>query len=55
MSHLELENEVPSSILTSLEDLTADIVDLQELILALAATAQYLPGSMAFDSSESVH
>lgn len=42
-------------ILSSLEDLAAEIVGLQELVLAVAATAQYLPETLPTDSPEQVH
>lgn len=55
MDHKESRKEIPSDILGSLEDLTAEIVNLQELVLAVAATAQHLPESLPIASSEQVH
>ncbi len=43
MEYIERKNEVPSGVLTSLEDLTSDLLDLQELILTLARAADRLP------------
>ena len=43
MVYQDIEGDVPHTILTALEDLTADIVDLQQLVLMLAGTTEFLP------------
>lgn len=47
------KNEIPSHVLTALEDLAFDISDLQELMLDLASSAHELddalPGSSNYD------
>ncbi len=55
MSYKEAKEEIPSGILSSLEDLTAEVINLQELVLAVAASAQHLPEELPFESSEQIH
>ena len=52
MASPEIENDIPPELLTSLEDMCADMVDLQELILTVARAAESLPYSLAPDYSE---
>lgn len=49
------EEEVPEYILDSLEDLSAEILDLRELMLMFAATAAELPDSLPDSGQEQLH
>ena len=46
---------MPEQLLTSLEDLTSEIVDLQELMLMLACVAENIPDLSAHSASEPRH
>lgn len=52
---MQNENEVPGYILTSLEDLASQMVDLEELMLAIAASAQYLSEPIRIERPDTVN
>lgn len=45
------KNEIPSHVLTALEDLAFDISDLQELMVGLASSAHELDDPLSASSS----
>lgn len=55
MNKSEQQNEMPEQLLTSLEDLTSEIVDLQELMLMLACAAENIPDLSIYSVSETRH
>jgi hypothetical protein len=46
---------IPESVLTSLEDMSSDILDLRELMLTLAAAAPDLADRIPTGSCDSIH
>ena len=55
MNKPELENLTPSEVLTALEDLTTEVLELRELILSIAAMSSRLECTLPPCSSEPVH
>ena len=55
MDQKKCADSIPEHVLTSLEDMEADVLDLRELMLMLAATAQDLPDRVPASGQEQVH
>lgn len=52
---MQEEKEIPSYILSSLEDLTAQIMDLEEIILAVAQSAPKIPAILPVETPDQIH